>query len=83
MTHTYAHAHTHTHSLSLSEQIKAVGPTGRMMAGGCEPFCLWNSELTVDDIEMAIELADFPAWVEDVKRIFAADLREGGAAPDR
>jgi hypothetical protein len=54
-----------------------------MMGGGCEPFCVWNSEMTTDDIEMAIELEDFPAWVEDVKRIFSHDLRENGKAKDR
>ncbi|WIA41068.1 hypothetical protein OEZ86_004702 [Tetradesmus obliquus] len=64
-------------------QIKAVGSTNVMMGGGCEPFCLWNSELTVDDIEFAIELEDFPAWVEDVKKIFQKDLSEDGKAQDR
>lgn len=54
-----------------------------MMGGGCEPFCVWNSEMTTDDVEMAIELDDFPAWVEDVKRIFSHDLRENGKAMDR
>lgn len=37
-------------------QTVAVGSTNVMMAGGCEPFCSWNSELTVDDIELAIEM---------------------------
>uniref|UniRef100_A0A383WHX7 FAD-binding PCMH-type domain-containing protein n=1 Tax=Tetradesmus obliquus TaxID=3088 RepID=A0A383WHX7_TETOB len=64
-------------------QIKAVGSTNVMMGGGCEPFCMWNSELTVDDIEFAIELEDFPAWVEDVKKIFQKDLSEDGKAQDR
>jgi hypothetical protein len=64
-------------------QMKAVGSTNVMMAGGCEPFCLWNSEVTVDDIEFAIELEDFPAWVEDVKKIFQKDLTEDGKAKDR
>jgi hypothetical protein len=64
-------------------QVKAVGSTNKMMAGGCEPFCVWNSELTTDDVEMAIELDDFPAWVEDVKKIFAQDLKENGLAADR
>lgn len=67
----------------MCPQIEAVGSTGKMMAGGCEPFCLWNSELTVDDIEFAIELDDFPAWVDDIKKIFQKDLSEDGAAIDR
>lgn len=64
-------------------QAKALGSTNKMMGGGCEPFCVWNSDLTTDDIEFAIELDDFPAWVEDVKRIFTYDLKENGAAHDR
>lgn len=67
----------------VCSQIKAVGSTNKIMAGGCSPFCLWNSEMTVDDIEFAIELDDFPAWVDDIKKIFAKDLREDGKAPDR
>lgn len=54
-----------------------------MMAGGCEPFCVWNSDLTTDDVEFAIELEDFPAWTEDVKKIFTHDLKENGKSPDR
>jgi hypothetical protein len=69
--------------LLLLLQVKAVGSTNVMMGGGCEPFCMWNSELTVDDIEFAIELEDFPAWVEDVKAIFQKDLTEHGKAHDR
>jgi hypothetical protein len=53
------------------------------MTGGCEPFCVWNSELTTDDVEFAIELDDFPAWANDVKKIFTDDLKENGKAPDR
>jgi hypothetical protein len=64
-------------------QKGAIGSTNLMMAGGCEPYCVWNSDITTDDVEFAIELDDFPAWVEDVKKIFNADLRENGAAPDR
>lgn len=53
------------------------------MAGACEPFCAWNSEITFDDIELAIELEDFPAWTEDIKKIIDLDLKEGGKAIDR
>lgn len=60
-----------------------MGSTNKMMGGGCEPFCVWNSDLTTDDIEFAIELDDFPQWVEDVKKIFTADLKENGLAHDR
>eukprot|EP00879_Flechtneria_rotunda_P014072 GHRR01014702.1.p1 GENE.GHRR01014702.1~~GHRR01014702.1.p1 ORF type:complete len:461 (+),score=131.27 GHRR01014702.1:498-1880(+) len=64
-------------------QVHAVGSTNKMMGGGCTPYCLWESELSVDDIEFAIELDDFPKWAEDVKEIMAQDLQENGAAPDR
>lgn len=64
-------------------QAVGVGSTNVMMAGGCEPYCLWNSELTVDDNEFAIELEDLPAWTEDVKKITRMDLQENGRALDR
>jgi hypothetical protein len=67
----------------LCAQAVAVGSTNKMMTGGCEPFCVWNSELTTDDVEFAIELDDFAAWANDVKKIFADDLKENGKAPDR
>eukprot|EP00878_Enallax_costatus_P027539 GHUV01029665.1.p1 GENE.GHUV01029665.1~~GHUV01029665.1.p1 ORF type:complete len:405 (+),score=109.11 GHUV01029665.1:2150-3364(+) len=64
-------------------QKYAVGSTNKMMGGACEPFCAWNSEVTFDDIELAIELDDFPAWTEDIKKIIEKDLKEDGKAIDR
>jgi hypothetical protein len=66
-----------------TQQVKAIGSTNKMMSGGCEPFCVWNSEVTTDDVEMAIELEDFPRWAEDVKAIINLDLLDGGLAKGR
>lgn len=64
-------------------QVHAVGSTNKIMSGGCEPFCVWNSELTVDEVAFAIELDQLEAWAADVKKIVDEDLHEGGAAKDR
>lgn len=64
-------------------QPVAVGSTNKIAGGGCEPECAWDNDMAVDDIAFAIEDADLPQWIEDVRRITKFDLQDGGAAPER
>jgi hypothetical protein len=68
---------------SFPSQFVGVGSTNKMVAGGCEGGCAWDDGLALEDCALAIEKADLPAWIEDIRHVTRMDLQEGGAAPER
>jgi hypothetical protein len=60
---------------------RGVCDTNAIQAISCGSKCLWNinnTRIAMDDVHFSIELAALGGWIEDVKRIVAADLWQHG-----
>jgi hypothetical protein len=68
---------------AANRQVVAIGSTNKVVGGGCEGGCAWDTNLSVDDIAFAIEKSQLASWIADVRRITYMDLQDSGRAPDR
>lgn len=67
--------------------MNVTGPTNAMQAAECDEHCNWSDPEafngTAQDVELAIEWQQLPAWIDDIKKIIRMDLLEDGKASYR
>lgn len=65
-------SHGWASSLQGRALLAGVGPTNEMQSVSCGDKCAWSegiANLAMWDTHFTADIADLPAWIEDVKKV--------------